>query len=253
MRLKILRLELIGYPEVMTVPGMPDFIVGMISLRGWWFRWLTETDLNGYQGMINTVIIIVQVENEMIGMIVDSVADVVYLKMKKLSPSSDISTSVDTDSFRGNNIRDDMVILLDVDHLLSEQELVQLNNWFPHESTCQFDHRYSAGAFQTLKNILFKDPELGGGNFHTWCDCPEKFQNWIGCPDPGADAEDGWTDLSGKADEIQADAGGDGQFLYPGRFRNRYAESWTYKPLISLKTKIWGTWRFEWNRDPDHG
>ena len=75
------------------------------------------------------MIIIVQVENKMIGMIVDSVADVVYLEDEKTQASSDISTNIDTQFIQGvANIRDDMVILLDVDHLLSEQELVQLNN-----------------------------------------------------------------------------------------------------------------------------
>ncbi len=103
--LKILKVrELISYPEVMTrIPGMPDFIVGMINLRG--------------------------LVNKMIGMIVDSVADVVYLEDEKTQASTDISTNIDTQFIQGvANIRDDMVILLDVDHLLSEQELVQLNN-----------------------------------------------------------------------------------------------------------------------------
>ena len=50
-------------------------------------------------------------------------------KMKKTQASTDISTNIDTQFIQGvANIRDDMVILLDVDHLLSEQELVQLNN-----------------------------------------------------------------------------------------------------------------------------
>ena len=103
--LKILKVrELISYPEVMTrIPGM---------------------EYDKY-----TVIIIVQVENKMIGMIVDSVADVVYLEDEKTQASTDISTNIDTQFIQGvANIRDDMVILLDVDHLLSEQELVQLNN-----------------------------------------------------------------------------------------------------------------------------
>jgi len=69
------------------------------------------------------------VENKMIGMIVDSVADVVYLEDDKTQASADISTNIDTQFIQGvANIRDDMVILLDVDHLLSEQELIQLNN-----------------------------------------------------------------------------------------------------------------------------
>ena len=132
--LKILNVrELISYPEVMTrIPGMPDFIVGMINLRGLVIpvidlRLRFGMDIGEYDKY--TVIIIVQVENKMIGMIVDSVADVVYLEDEKTQASTDISTNIDTQFIQGvANIRDDMVILLDVDHLLSEQELVQLNN-----------------------------------------------------------------------------------------------------------------------------
>ena len=131
---KILKVrELISYPEVMTrIPGMPDFIVGMINLRGLVIpvidlRLRFGMDIGEYDKY--TVIIIVQVENKMIGMIVDSVADVVYLEDEKTQASTDISTNIDTQFIQGvANIRDDMVILLDVDHLLSEQELVQLNN-----------------------------------------------------------------------------------------------------------------------------
>ena len=55
--------------------------------------------------------------------------DAVYLEDEKTQASTDISTNIDTQFIQGvANIRDDMVILLDVDHLLSEQELVQLNN-----------------------------------------------------------------------------------------------------------------------------
>ena len=132
--LQILKVrELISYPEVMTrIPGMPDFIVGMINLRGLVIpvidlRLRFGMDIGEYDKY--TVIIIVQVENKMIGMIVDSVADVVYLEDEKTQASTDISTNIDTQFIQGvANIRDDMVILLDVDHLLSEQELVQLNN-----------------------------------------------------------------------------------------------------------------------------
>ena len=132
--LKFLKVrELICYPEVMTrIPGMPDFIVGMINLRGLVIpvidlRLRFGMDIGEYDKY--TVIIIVQVENKMIGMIVDSVADVVYLEDEKTQASTDISTNIDTQFIQGvPNIRDDMVILLDVDHLLSEQELVQVNN-----------------------------------------------------------------------------------------------------------------------------
>ena len=85
--------ELISYPEGLTqIPGMPDFIVGMFNLRGLVipvmdlrikFKMATE-ELHDY-----SVIIIVQVEEKNIGLIVDSVADVIssrrmiYRKLQK--------------------------------------------------------------------------------------------------------------------------------------------------------------------------
>ena len=74
-----------------------------------------------------TVIIIVQVEDRLVGLIVDSVADVVYLEDKMTQGSKDLSTGIDTKFISGvANIKDDMVILLDVDYLLSEEELQSL-------------------------------------------------------------------------------------------------------------------------------
>ena len=130
--LKILKVrELISYPEVVTrIPGMPDFIVGMINLRG---LVIPIMDLRLRFSMADgeydkyTVIIIVQVEDKMVGLTVDSVADVVYLEEEETQGTADIATNIDTQFVQGvANIKADMVILLDVDHLLSGQELAQL-------------------------------------------------------------------------------------------------------------------------------
>ena len=134
--IKILSIrELVSYPETITpIPGMPDFVVGMINLRGLIvpvmdlrvrFQ-LERLDYNQF-----TVIVIVQVEDKLVGLIVDSVADVVYLEEEAAQGSKDLSSSIDTKFISGvANIKDDMVILLDVDYLLSEKELGLL----PHQS-----------------------------------------------------------------------------------------------------------------------
>ena len=130
--LKILKVrELISYPEVVTrIPGMPDFIVGMINLRGLVIPIMDlRLRFSMYDGEYDkyTVIIIVQVEDKMVGLTVDSVADVVYLEEEETQGTADIATNIDTQFVQGvANIKADMVILLDVDHLLSEQELAQL-------------------------------------------------------------------------------------------------------------------------------
>ena len=130
--LKILKVrELISYQEVVTrIPGMPDFIVGMINLRGLVIpimdlRLRFSMDDGEYNKY--TVIIIVQVEDKMVGLTVDSVADVVYLEEEETQGTADIATNIDTQFVQGvANIKADMVILLDADRLLSEQELAQL-------------------------------------------------------------------------------------------------------------------------------
>ena len=130
--LKILKVrELISFPEVVTrIHGMPDFIVGMINLRGLVIPIMdlrlrfsmADGEYDKYTGSI-----IVQVEDKIVGLTVDSVADVVYLEEEETQGTADIATNIDTQFVQGvANIKADMVILLDVDHLLSEQELTQL-------------------------------------------------------------------------------------------------------------------------------
>lgn len=123
--------ELVSYPETIArIPGMPDFMIGMINLRGLVvpvmdLRIRFGIDTQEYNSF--TVIIIVQVEDRLVGLIVDSVADVVYLEDEMTQGSKDLSIGIDTKFISGvANIKDDMVILLDVDYLLSEQELQSL-------------------------------------------------------------------------------------------------------------------------------
>ena len=129
-RVDILRArELITYPvgSVTPVPGLPMFVVGVINLRGIVipvmdlrirFR-LAQAEYDLY-----TVIIIVEVEGKQIGLVIDSVSDVVHLEEDQIQSMEHLTASVDTEFIGGVvNIKDEMVILLDVEHLLSAREL----------------------------------------------------------------------------------------------------------------------------------
>ena len=124
--------ELITYPVggVTPVPGLPGFVVGVINLRGLVipvmdlrirFR-LAQAEYDGY-----TVIIIVEVEGKHIGLVIDSVSDVIHLEEDQIQSMEHLTASVDTEFIGGVvSIKDEMVIVLDVEHLLSGRELLAL-------------------------------------------------------------------------------------------------------------------------------
>ena len=123
--------ELISYPEGLTqIPGMPDFIVGMFNLRG---LVIPVMDLRKKFGMAfeelheYSVIIIVQVEEKNIGLIVDSVADVIFVKEEDIQETSEMAVHVDTKFIKGvAKTKDEMVILMDIDYLLSKSQFESL-------------------------------------------------------------------------------------------------------------------------------
>ena len=119
--------ELISFPEGLTrIPGMPDFIIGMFNLRG---LVIPVMDLRKKFKMSSeevhefSVIIIVEVDNKNIGLTVDSVSDVIFVKEEDMQDTSELAVNVDTKFIKGvAKTKDEMVILLDIDFLLSKEE-----------------------------------------------------------------------------------------------------------------------------------
>ena len=119
--------ELISFPEGLTrIPGMPDFIIGMFNLRG---LVIPVMDLRKKFKMSSeerhefSVIIIVDVENKNIGLTVDAVSDVIFVKEEDMQDTSELAVNVDTKFIKGvAKTKDEMVILLDIDYLLSKEE-----------------------------------------------------------------------------------------------------------------------------------
>ena len=119
--------ELISFPEGLTrIPGMPDYIIGMFNLRG---LVIPVMDLREKFKMSSeevhefSVIIIVEVDNKNIGLTVDSVSDVIFVKEENIQETTDLAVNVDTNFIKGvAKTKDEMVILLDIDFLLSKEE-----------------------------------------------------------------------------------------------------------------------------------
>ena len=119
--------ELISFPEGLTrIPGMPDFIIGMFNLRG---LVIPVMDLREKFKMSSeerhdfSVIIIVEVNNKNIGLTVDSVSDVIFVKEENIQETNELAVNVDTKFIKGvAKTKDEMIILLDIDYLLSKEE-----------------------------------------------------------------------------------------------------------------------------------
>ncbi len=119
--------ELISFPEGLTrIPGMPDYIIGMFNLRGLVIPVMdlrSKFKMSGEERHEFSVIIIVEVENKHIGITVDSVSDVIFVKEEDIQETTELAVNVDTKFIKGvAKTKDEMVILLDIDFLLSKEE-----------------------------------------------------------------------------------------------------------------------------------
>ena len=123
--------EIIRIPETTRIPRSPDYIKGVINLRG---RIIVVINLDQRFGMDskeiddNSRIIVAEVGETVMGMVVDSVSEVMRLPASNLEPAPDILTSrVSSDYIRGvGKLEDRLLILLDLEKVLSEKEIEQV-------------------------------------------------------------------------------------------------------------------------------
>jgi len=128
---EILRAQEIIMPgQITRMPGAPDFICGLINLRG---HVIPIVDLRKRLGLEakqydeHTRIIVVNVEKKIIGMVVDAVTEVLRISSDQLeSPPSSIA-GIDHEHIRGLvKLRDKLLILLNIENILSRDERRQL-------------------------------------------------------------------------------------------------------------------------------
>ena len=126
--ISILKLnEIIAYQNCTTIPNVPSFIKGVLNLRG---IVVPVIDLRERFGMESktydqfTVIMILDVSGRITGLVVDAVSDVITLNREDIRPRPQFSTGISTEFIHGMGIKDSkFIILLDVDKLLSDEEL----------------------------------------------------------------------------------------------------------------------------------
>ena len=123
--------EIIGMMSITTVPQTPEFIKGVINLRG---KVIPVIDLRLRFGMTandyteRTCIIVVEIPGVsgtvMIGIVVDSVSEVLSIKGDEIEETPTFGTRLDTDYILGMAKMDGGVkILIDIDRVLSRDEM----------------------------------------------------------------------------------------------------------------------------------
>ena len=123
--------EVLDYTSVTKVPQTPDFMRGVINLRG---SVVPVVDMRLKFGMaktektVNTCIIIVEInlegETTVLGALADSVQEVLDLEPQQIEPAPKIGTKLRTDFIRGMGKRgDQFIIILDIDKVFSGEEL----------------------------------------------------------------------------------------------------------------------------------
>ena len=126
--LEILKVqEIKGYSLITRVPRSPEFVKGVLNLRG---TIVPVIDLRARFGLERrdydqfTVIIVVVVAGRAMGLIVDAVSDVLNLPQSEIAETPEFSNRVDTKFISGmGRAGDKLIILLDVEKLLSSDEL----------------------------------------------------------------------------------------------------------------------------------
>ncbi len=121
--------EIKGYTAVTRIPNTPDFIKGVLNLRG---TIVPIVDLRTKFGMEKieytrfTVIVVVVVQERVMGIIVDAVSDVLNIPQKDVQPTPPFGSSVDVSFISGiGKCADKLVAILDIDRILSVAELAQ--------------------------------------------------------------------------------------------------------------------------------
>ncbi len=122
--------EIISLMDVTNVPQTPDHMKGVINLRG---KVIPVIDLRLKFSMPEeehtqeTCTIVVEVDSTSIGLIVDSVSEVMEINRNEIEDAPQFGQGIDTNFIMGlGKAKDTIVILLDIAKVLSEEELAMV-------------------------------------------------------------------------------------------------------------------------------
>ncbi len=122
--------EIKGYTAVTRIPNTPDYIKGVLNLRGTIVPIVdlrTKFGLEKVEATMFTVIVVVVVRDRVMGLVVDAVSDVLNIAAKDVQPPPEFGTRVDVSFVKGiGKCGERLVTILDIDRVLLDGEAAEV-------------------------------------------------------------------------------------------------------------------------------
>lgn len=122
--------EVLRYTEIAPVPGAPSYVIGIINLRG---NVVTVIDTRERFGLPNseitdsTRIVILESEDQVVGIMVDAVAEVVYLRESEIEIAPNVGNAESSRYIQGVcHKNDELLILIEIAKLLTDREWAEI-------------------------------------------------------------------------------------------------------------------------------
>ncbi|MBU1691564.1 MAG: chemotaxis protein CheW [Gammaproteobacteria bacterium] len=119
--------EIRGYDAVTAIANTPEFIKGVINLRGIIVP-IVDMRIKFHLGKVEydqfTVVIILNVAHRVVGMVVDGVSDVITLNPDQVKAAPEFGSAIDTQYVMGLGTVDErMLILVDIERLMTSSDM----------------------------------------------------------------------------------------------------------------------------------
>ncbi len=132
--------EIVTVPEITKVPDTPDFLEGIINLRG---KIISVMDLrkklrlDGAQRSKKNRILVTEMDGKVVGLIVDEVSEVLRINPDRIEPPPEMVSSVGAEYITGvGRLEDRIILLLDLGKVLNGNERNNLHS-LPEQQCCE--------------------------------------------------------------------------------------------------------------------
>ena len=123
--------EVLRVAEIAPVPGAPGYVLGIINLRG---NVVTVIDMRNRFGLMSkdkddaSRIVIIETDGQIIGILVDSVAEVVELRVSEIETAPNVGNDESSKYIQGvTSIDNDLLILVELNKFLSDEETQEMD------------------------------------------------------------------------------------------------------------------------------